>query len=99
MPVKTGAGPLTSASAGGVSEALGDINPETVPANLKVEGQDWFALFNPKATRYLKVDLVHSFDHGSVVCCVKFSADGRYLAAGCNQATYIYDTVTSSRVA
>ena len=45
------------------------------------------------------MDLAHTFDHGSVVCCVKFSADGRYLAAGCNQATYIYDTLTSARVA
>ncbi|KAI8335988.1 WD40-repeat-containing domain protein [Choanephora cucurbitarum] len=93
--VKSGAGPHNT----GASEALGDINPESVPANMKVEGQDWFALFNPKATRYLKVDLAHTFDHGSVVCCVKFSADGRYLAAGCNQATYIYDTLTSARVA
>ncbi|KAG0745523.1 hypothetical protein G6F57_007394 [Rhizopus arrhizus] len=91
--VKGGAGPQTP------NEPLGDINPENVPANMKVEGQDWFALFNPKATRYLKVDLLHTFDHGSVVCCVKFSADGRFLAAGCNQATYIYDTVTSTRVA
>ena len=55
--------------------------------------------FNPKATRYLKVDLLHTFDHGSVVCCVKFSSDGRYLAAGCNQATYIYDTLAATRVA
>ncbi|KAG1560470.1 hypothetical protein G6F49_002675 [Rhizopus delemar] len=81
------------------NEPLSDINPENVPANMKVEGQDWFALFNPKATRYLKVDLLHTFDHGSVVCCVKFSADGRFLAAGCNQATYIYDTLSSTRVA
>lgn len=55
--------------------------------------------FNPKAQRYLKVDLLYSFDHGSVVCCVKFSADGRYLAAGCNHATYIYDTNTFTRIA
>ena len=41
-PVKSGAGPLVSNSA--TSEALGDINPENVPANMKVEGQDWFAL-------------------------------------------------------
>jgi glucose repression regulatory protein TUP1 len=39
--VKTGAGPLNSSNA---SDALGDINPENVPANMKVEGQDWFAL-------------------------------------------------------
>ncbi|GAA5810467.1 hypothetical protein MFLAVUS_003888 [Mucor flavus] len=78
---------------------LSDLDPESVPANMKVEGQDWFALFNPKVPRYLKVDLVHTLDHDSVVCCVKFSMDGRFLAAGCNQATYIYDTMTSTRVA
>lgn len=55
--------------------------------------------FNPKVPRTLKVDLLHTFDHNSVVCCVKFSADGRLMAAGCNQATYIYDTYTASRVA
>ena len=90
-PVKSGAGPLVSNSS--ASEALGDINPENVPANMKVEGQDWFALFNPKTSRQLKVDLVHTLDHPSVVCCVKFSADGRY------RATFIYDVATSQRVA
>lgn len=45
------------------------------------------------------MDLVYTLDHDSVVCCVKFSMDGRFLAAGCNQATYIYDTMTSTRVA
>ncbi|KAG1444494.1 hypothetical protein G6F56_010275 [Rhizopus delemar] len=73
--------------------------PSNAPPPSQSEGQDWFALFNPKATRYLKVDLLHTFDHGSVVCCVKFSMDGRFLAAGCNQATYIYDTIASTRVA
>lgn len=76
------------------SGTLADVDPETVPANMKVEGRDWFALFNPKTSRYLKVDLVHNLDHSSVVCCVKFSADGRWMAAGCNRATYIYDVAT-----
>lgn len=80
-------------------QGLADVDPESVPANMKVEGQDWFALFNPKAPRLLKVDLVHTLEHPSVVCCVKFSADGRYLAAGCNRATFIYDVATSQRVA
>lgn len=55
--------------------------------------------FNPKVQRHLKVDLVQTFDHASVVCCVKFSVDGHYLAAGCNQATYIYDTNAGQQVA
>jgi glucose repression regulatory protein TUP1 len=42
---------------------------------------------------------MHTMEHTSVVCCVKFSADGRFMAAGCNHATFIYDVVTSQRVA
>jgi glucose repression regulatory protein TUP1 len=90
---------IASPSVSHNSSALADVDPESVPANMKVEGQDWFALFNPKTSRQLKVDLVHTLDHQSVVCCVKFSADGRFLAAGCNRATFIYDVVTSQRVA
>ncbi|KAI9014351.1 WD40-repeat-containing domain protein [Phycomyces nitens] len=75
-----------------------DADPNSVPASMKVEGQDWFALFNPKVPRQLKVDLVHTLDHTSVVCCVKFSADGRYLAAGCNHSTFIYDVSTGHKI-
>lgn len=27
---------------------LDGINPETLPADLKKEGSDWFAIFNPR---------------------------------------------------
>ncbi|KAI8886442.1 WD40 repeat-like protein [Backusella circina FSU 941] len=91
--------PVKPPMAGSGPNGLADVDPESVPANMKIEGQDWFALFNPKTTRQLKVDLVHTLDHVSVVCCVKFSADGRYLAAGCNRATFIYDVATAQRVA
>ncbi|KAI8339360.1 WD40-repeat-containing domain protein [Chlamydoabsidia padenii] len=80
------------------SGVLVDIDPEGVPANMKIEGDDWFALFNPKVKRYLTVDLVHTLEHSSVVCCVKFSQDGRYMATGCNRTTFIYDTNTAQRV-
>ena len=32
-----------------------------------------------------------SFSFSSVVCYVCFSADGRYLATGCNRTTQIFD--------
>ncbi|ORZ24582.1 WD40-repeat-containing domain protein [Absidia repens] len=96
---KPGSGPPMQHAEISSGNGFSEMDPESIPANMKVEGQDWFALFNPKVQRYLKVDLLHTFDHGSVVCCVKFSADGRYLAAGCNQATYIYDTTNAARVA
>ena len=33
----------------------------------------------------------------SVVCCVKFSADGKYLATGCNRAAQIFDAKTGAK--
>jgi len=34
----------------------------------------------------------------SVVCCVRFSADGKYLATGCNRSAQIYDIQTGQTV-
>ena len=38
------------------------------------------------------------FSFSSVVCCVCFSADGRYLATGCNRTTQIFDVQTGGKV-
>jgi glucose repression regulatory protein TUP1 len=68
-----------------------------VPPELKKDGSDWFAVFNPKVKRVLDVNLVHTLIHESVVCCVRFSADGKYLATGCNRTAQIYDTKTGAK--
>ncbi|KAF8968665.1 proteinral transcription repressor [Entomortierella lignicola] len=73
-------------------------DPDNVPAQLKREGPDWFAISNPKVPQQLKVDLVHSMDHSSVVCCVRFSADGKYLATGCNRSAQIFDIQSGQSV-
>ena len=67
------------------------------PSEYKREGKDWVALFNPKVKRVLDVNLVHTLVHESVVCCVRFSADGKYLATGCNRTAQIYDTKTGTK--
>lgn len=99
--------PSTSGSAAPKSDALvapppGGIAEEfsfhNVPPEFKREGSDWFAAFNPKIRRQLDINLVHSFAHTSVVCCVQFSQDGRYLATGCNQTAQIFDTATGQKV-
>ena len=48
--------------------------------------------FNCKIEKELDVKITHTLFHGRSVECVKFSRDGKYLAAGCKDGkTYIYD--------
>jgi hypothetical protein len=76
---------------GGSGNQLVDLAVETLPSNLKREGEDWYAVFNPRVRRTLDVELVHNLAHQSVVCCVRFSRDGRFVATGCNRSAQIFD--------
>ncbi|KAF9225758.1 WD40 repeat-like protein [Gyrodon lividus] len=87
--------PVSSSSNGG--QFPEDLDPQHVPPEFKREGSDWFAVFNPKVKRVLDVTLVHTLMHESVVCCVRFSADGKFLATGCNRTAQIYDTKTGAK--
>jgi glucose repression regulatory protein TUP1 len=40
-----------------------DLDIHSVPPELKKEGSDWFAIFNPKVKRVLDVSLVHTLMH------------------------------------
>jgi len=82
-----------------VGNQLADLGLEDVPPQYKKEGNDWFAIFNPRKQRTLDVDLVHNLPHQSVVCCVRFSLDGRFVATGCNRSAQIFDVETGGLVA
>ncbi|KAG9024915.1 general transcription repressor [Tulasnella sp. UAMH 9824] len=43
--------------------SLIDLNPEQVPPELKKEGTDWFAIFNPQVQRKLDISLALSLTH------------------------------------
>ncbi|GAA5914771.1 uncharacterized protein JCM6883_001086 [Sporobolomyces salmoneus] len=75
-----------------------NFDPETAPKDLKKEGSDWMTMFNPNVKRVLDVGLVHTLVHDSVVCCVRFSPDGKVLATGCNRNTTLYDTKTGAKI-
>jgi general transcriptional corepressor TUP1 len=81
-----------------VGNTLADLDPEQVTEHYKKMGNDWFVIFNPRVRRQLDVNLLHSFAHQSVVCCVRFSADGRFVATGCNRSAQIYDVRTGELV-
>jgi glucose repression regulatory protein TUP1 len=82
-----------------VGNVLADLEVDQVPAPLKREGQDWYAVWNPAVPRTLDIELVHTLVHQSVVCCVRFSADGRYVATGCNRLAQIFDVEGGALVA
>jgi glucose repression regulatory protein TUP1 len=82
-----------------VGNSLAELDPEQLPAHLKREGPDWYAVYNPNVRRVLDVELVHNFAHNSVVCCVRFSHDGRYVATGCNRTAQIYNVDSGQIVA
>lgn len=81
-----------------VGNQLADLDPDQLRPDQKREGLDWFAVFNPRVRRVLDVDLVHNLAHESVVCCVRFSADGRYVATGCNRSAQIFEVSTGNQV-
>lgn len=81
-----------------VSNSLGDLDPDRLPAHVKKTRDDWFVIFNQAVPRMLDVDLVHTLIHESVVCCVRFSHDGKYVATGCNRSAQIYDVQSGEKV-
>ncbi|KAJ6487693.1 chromatin associated protein [Mycena sanguinolenta] len=86
---------------------LDDLDLANVPPHLKKEssasshgGAEWFAVWNPsvKHKRITDVNLMHTLLHESVVCCVRFSKDGRFLATGCNRTAQVYDARSGAKV-
>lgn len=81
-----------------ITNNLADLDVERLPDSLKRQGSDWHAVFNPHVQRTLDVNLVHNLVHESVVCCVRFSADGKFVATGCNRSAQIFDARDGKKV-
>lgn len=65
----------------------------------KKQHPEYYLVYNPKVPKKADISMVHSFDHNSVVCCVRFSKDGRFLATGCNKLTQVFSVETGDLVA
>jgi len=78
------------------------LNHDTTPASCKQEGSDWHVLYNPNISALsqsrVSLDLVHTLAHESVVCCVKFSNCGKFLATGSNHVASIFDVSTGEKL-
>ncbi|KAJ3100596.1 general transcription repressor [Phlyctochytrium planicorne] len=81
----------------GICEHLADVEGQ----GWRTESKDWGAVMNPRSYAAMagvrfKIDQVHALDHRSVVCCVRFSPDGRFLATGSNKKAQVYDVWTGA---
>lgn len=101
LPQSSTPAPQSQAQLQKQAEELGNIfgDIDRIRPEFKKQKDDWFVVYNERAPRVLDVDLVHSLDHNSVVCCVRFSSDGRFVATGCNRTAQIYDVQTGQRMA
>lgn len=75
-----------------------DQNTEVSATQSNKPRDDWFVVFNPTVARQLDVDLVHTLSHDSVVCCARFSMDGKYMATGCNKTAQVYDVLSGEKI-
>ncbi|KAJ6511190.1 chromatin associated protein [Mycena sanguinolenta] len=81
-----------------MNDFLNNLDLATIHPDWKKEGSDWFVIYNPKVKRTLDVSLLHTFIHETVVCCIQFSGDGKYLATGCNRTAQIYDVQSGRKL-
>ncbi|KAJ3255541.1 general transcription repressor [Chytriomyces hyalinus] len=95
-------GALQRAGETGICDLDGILsNSNPTLAQWKKQGGDWTVVYNPKSVTgkgKLDVSLAYNLDHGSVVCCVKFSNDGQYLATGCNRTAQVFDAHTGQKL-
>lgn len=78
---------------------LSDLDVAKANPDFKKQTPEFYVLYNPAFKRDLDVDLVQSLDHSSVVCCVKFSKNGEFIATGCNKTTQVFDVKTGALIA
>ena len=81
-----------------IGNSLNDLDVNNVAPHNKKKASDWHVIFNPQSQRVLDVGLIHSLTHKSIVCCVRFSHDGKYVATGCNRSAQIFDAQTGEKM-
>lgn len=76
-----------------------DLDVAKASPDFKKQKPGYYVLYNPAFKRDLDVDLIHLLDHSSVVCCVRFSKNGEFLATGCNKTTQVFNVKSGALIA
>lgn len=79
------------------------VVPTQAPAFTQSQQEDDYVVYQGRSAMStqmnMKVVLQSSFPHDSVVCCVRYSWDGEFLATGSNKSAQIYEAATGRNVA
>lgn len=104
-PPMGGPGANAGFGPGGRGNIMGAAPPGQVPgqAPTQTAGEGDWAVYQGRSANgslvNMKVNLQHSVTLDSVVCCVRYSWDGQYLATGSNRSAHIFDAMTGQSVA
>ncbi|KAH3744967.1 transcriptional repressor TUP1 [Pelomyxa schiedti] len=90
--------PITSATNLRLTQEPPPIIGEEKPKAKKDTTNDWISLSPQGVNTKLTVELLHTLSHNTVVCCVKFSEDGKYVATGCNRTAQIFEVETGKKI-
>ncbi|WBW71218.1 transcriptional corepressor Tup12 [Schizosaccharomyces osmophilus] len=94
-------GPLGVAGANGKMNVNPPLPSEMIPTSSLTnnEEKDWsMSTLRKDKQSPISVRLLHTLEHTSVICYVRFSADGKYLATGCNRAAMVFSVETGQLV-
>eukprot|EP00178_Gracilaria_changii_P015077 TRINITY_DN422_c0_g1_i5.p1 TRINITY_DN422_c0_g1~~TRINITY_DN422_c0_g1_i5.p1 ORF type:complete len:672 (+),score=118.86 TRINITY_DN422_c0_g1_i5:186-2018(+) len=86
----------------GVSQLGQQPHPIAVHSQHHLVENDWSVTSgrSPNGSKVnMKLNLQHTLPHVSVVCCVRYSWDGAYLATGSNHSADIFDAHTGQKMA
>jgi hypothetical protein len=81
-----------------IRHAVTEQDVQHLSADQAKLGDGWFVQYNPQLPRVIDVSLLHTFQHESVVCCVRFSQNGKYMATGSNRSVRIFDALSGQEV-
>jgi WD40 repeat protein len=76
---------------------------DLLPSQYRRQGEDstWFTIFNDKEARKLNIAIIHTLvlseDSGDIYC-VRFSADGLYIASVCNGNVHIFEAESGAKI-
>lgn len=63
------------------------------------QGPDWLVIFNRNVPHRFDVSQLHAFEHFSLITCMEFSDDGKYIATGTYRSAEIFHLNTGKKIA